>query len=72
MTKDLVSDIEKRLARAVREASRNVCGEPLVSVSVGSAFFPTDGLSVEDLLSEAGPQHVREQRKALSKLQNVS
>jgi len=32
MTKDLVSDIEKRLARAVREASRNVCGEPLVSV----------------------------------------
>jgi len=71
MTKDLVSDIEKRLARAVREASRNVCGEPIVSVSVGSAFFPTDGLSVEDLLSEADRSMYENKEKHYSKLQPV-
>src|SRR5437899_3637848 len=37
MTKDLVTEIEKRLTRAVLEASSTVCGEAIVSVSVGSA-----------------------------------
>jgi GGDEF domain-containing protein len=60
------------LARAVREASRNICGEPIVSVSVGSAFFPTNGLSVEDLLSEADRSMYENKEKHYSKLQNVS
>ena len=72
MTKDLVAEMEKRLSRAVREASRSVCGEPIVSVSVGSAFFPTDGLSVEDLLSEADRSMYENKEKHYSKLQPVS
>jgi diguanylate cyclase (GGDEF)-like protein len=53
MTKDLVEEMENRLTRAVLEASRAVCGETIVSVSVGSAFHPDDGTSAEQLLSEA-------------------
>jgi diguanylate cyclase (GGDEF)-like protein/putative nucleotidyltransferase with HDIG domain len=53
VTADLVAEMEKRLSRAVREASRSVCGETMVSVSVGSAFFPAGGSSGEELLSEA-------------------
>jgi GGDEF domain-containing protein len=71
MTKDIVSEIEKRLARAVREASRNVCGEPIVSVSVGSSFYPADGLSVEDLLSEADRCMYENKERHYSKLQPV-
>jgi diguanylate cyclase (GGDEF)-like protein len=37
VTRDLVAEMEKRLARAVREASSSICGETIVSVSVGSA-----------------------------------
>jgi diguanylate cyclase (GGDEF)-like protein/putative nucleotidyltransferase with HDIG domain len=72
MTKELVVEIEKRLTRAVREASRIVCGEAVVSVSVGSSFYPTDGLSVEDLLSEADRTMYENKEKHYSKLQPVS
>ena len=44
--------IEKFSAIAV-EASRLVCGEPLVSLSVGAAFFDADGSDAEQLLTEA-------------------
>jgi diguanylate cyclase (GGDEF)-like protein/putative nucleotidyltransferase with HDIG domain len=71
MTKDLVTEIDKRLTRAVREASRSVCGEAIVSVSVGSAFYPADGLSVEDLLSEADRSMYEVKEKHYSKLQQV-
>jgi GGDEF domain-containing protein len=71
MTKDLVTEIDKRLTRAVREASRSVCGEAMVSVSVGSAFYPADGLSVEDLLSEADRSMYEVKEKHYSKLQQV-
>jgi len=54
VTKDLVAEMQKRLARAVKEASRTICGETIVSLSVGSALFPADGRSGEELLSEAG------------------
>jgi diguanylate cyclase (GGDEF)-like protein/putative nucleotidyltransferase with HDIG domain len=72
MTKDLVAEIEKRLTRAVREASRTVCGDAIVSVSVGSAFSPDDGLSVEELLSEADRSMYDTKEKHYSKFQPVS
>jgi GGDEF domain-containing protein len=43
-----------------------------VSVSVGSAFYPTDGLSVEDLLSEADRSMYENKERHYSKLQQVS
>ena len=72
MTKDLVAEMEKRLARAVREASRSVCGELIVSVSVGSSFHPAHGTSGEELLSEADRSMYECKEKHYSKLQPIS
>jgi diguanylate cyclase (GGDEF)-like protein/putative nucleotidyltransferase with HDIG domain len=72
VTKDLVTEMEKRLARAVKEASRTVCAETIVSVSVGSALFPADGASGEELLSEADRSMYQVKEKHYSKLQPVS
>ena len=71
VTKELVAEMEKRLARAVREASRTICGETIVSVSVGSALFPADGISGEELLSEADRSMYEIKEKHYSKLQPV-
>jgi len=53
VTRDNVAEMQKRLSRAVEEASRSACPEMIVSVSVGASFYPEDGGSGEDLLSEA-------------------
>jgi len=45
--------MQKRLARAVEEAGRSACPEMIVTVSVGCSFYPDDGASGEELLSEA-------------------
>jgi diguanylate cyclase (GGDEF)-like protein/putative nucleotidyltransferase with HDIG domain len=42
-----------QLESAVRSASKSVCGEPVVSLSVGAAIFPHDGADAESLLAEA-------------------
>jgi diguanylate cyclase (GGDEF)-like protein/putative nucleotidyltransferase with HDIG domain len=72
MTQDMVAEIEKRLTRAVREASKSVCGDEIVSVSVGSAFYPKDGVSVEELLSEADRSMYEIKEKHYSKPQPVT
>jgi diguanylate cyclase (GGDEF)-like protein/putative nucleotidyltransferase with HDIG domain len=72
MTQDMVAEIEKRLTRAVREASKSVCGDEIVSVSVGSAFYPKDGVSVEELLSEADRSMYEIKEKHYSKLLPVT
>jgi diguanylate cyclase (GGDEF)-like protein/putative nucleotidyltransferase with HDIG domain len=48
-----VQQFFSRLIEAVQEASRRICGEDLVSASVGAAYFPKDGNTSEALLSEA-------------------
>jgi diguanylate cyclase (GGDEF)-like protein len=72
VTIDLVAELEKRLTRAVREASHSVCGEVFVSVSVGSAFHPAHGLTAEELLSEADRSMYLVKEKHYSKLQPVT
>lgn len=42
-----------QLENTVRVAGKGVCGEPIVSLSVGAASFPEDGEDAEGLLSEA-------------------
>jgi len=71
VTKDLLAEMERRLARAVREAGRTVCGETIVSVSVGSAIFPADGVSGEALLSEADRSMYELKEKHYSSIQPV-
>ena len=53
VTKENVAEMQKRLSRAVQEASRSACPNMIISVSVGCSFYPEDGASGEELLSEA-------------------
>jgi diguanylate cyclase (GGDEF)-like protein/putative nucleotidyltransferase with HDIG domain len=43
----------EELNRITVQAGIDVCGEGVVSLSVGTAFFPTDGWDAEELLAEA-------------------
>jgi diguanylate cyclase (GGDEF)-like protein len=43
----------KRLDHVASEAGIQVCREPLLAISVGTAFFPDDGCDAESLLAEA-------------------
>lgn len=46
-------EFQVRLESAVEEAGEAVCGKKVVSASVGTALYPQDGVTPEDLLSEA-------------------
>ncbi len=72
MTKENVAEMEKRLSLAVQEASRSACPEMIVSVSVGCAFYPEDGASGEELLSEADRSMYNVKGKHYSKAEVVS
>ncbi len=72
MTKENVAEMEKRLSLAVREASRSACPEMIVSVSVGCSFYPEDGASGEELLSEADRSMYNVKGKHYSKAEVVS
>jgi len=43
----------RQLNGLAKRASREVCGKELLSLSVGTVFFPHDGLDAERLLAEA-------------------
>lgn len=49
---DLAPTIQ-RLEQVAHDAGIQVCGEPLLSVSVGAAFHPGDGNDAESMLAEA-------------------
>ncbi len=72
LTRDQVPEMEGRLNQAVQEASRSSCAEMVVSVSVGSAFYPVDGTSAEELLSEADRRMYDVKEKHYAKIEAVS
>jgi diguanylate cyclase (GGDEF)-like protein/putative nucleotidyltransferase with HDIG domain len=72
LTKEQVPEMESRLNQAVQEASRSSCAEMVVSVSVGSAFYPVDGTSAEELLSEADRRMYNVKEKHYAKSEAVS
>ena len=53
MTPDATRDKAALLNALAEQAGRQVCSEGLLSVSVGVAFYPTDGSDAEQLLAEA-------------------
>jgi diguanylate cyclase (GGDEF)-like protein len=53
LTPDAAQDKADRLNRAAIESGRHVCGRDLITLSVGMAFCPDDGIDVERLLAEA-------------------
>ncbi len=53
MRLEAVHDVEQRLRRLAIEADQETCGENLMSLSVGYAFYPDDGTDAEQLLAKA-------------------
>jgi diguanylate cyclase (GGDEF)-like protein/putative nucleotidyltransferase with HDIG domain len=53
MTPDAVREKAILLNALAQEAGRQVCGEDLLSLSLGAAFYPQDGRDAEKLLAEA-------------------
>ncbi|HEX7288282.1 MAG TPA: HD domain-containing phosphohydrolase [Candidatus Angelobacter sp.] len=53
MTPDAVREKSSLLNVLAEQSGRQVCGEGLLSLSVGAAFFPKDGGDAEELLAEA-------------------
>ena len=47
------AEMVHRLENIVCEAGRNVCGDEMLSVSVGCAFYPENATEAEQLLAEA-------------------
>jgi len=50
---DGAEELKPRLERAVEEAGQSICGATVVTASIGCAFYPKDGATAEELLSEA-------------------
>jgi diguanylate cyclase (GGDEF)-like protein/putative nucleotidyltransferase with HDIG domain len=57
-----VDELKPRLELAVEEAGRSICPASSVTASIGSAFFPSDGATAEDLLAEAD-RHMYESKE---------
>ena len=53
MTRDAVKEKAILLSTLAQRAGRQVCGQDLLSLSLGAAFYPQDGLDTEELLAEA-------------------
>lgn len=53
LTKEGAEELKPRLELAVEEASQSICGAKVVTASIGCAFYPKDGATAEELLSEA-------------------
>jgi diguanylate cyclase (GGDEF)-like protein/putative nucleotidyltransferase with HDIG domain len=50
---DGVAELKARLELAVKDAAKAVCGDSSVTVSIGCAYHPEDGSTVDELLEEA-------------------
>ena len=63
----LAADASTKRAHQLRElakqAGREVCGEEILSLSVGRALYPTDGQDAEALLAEADRRMYMEKQK---------
>jgi len=53
LTEEGAWELMPRLELAVEEAGQMICGAKVVTASIGCAFYPKDGSSAEELLSEA-------------------
>jgi diguanylate cyclase (GGDEF)-like protein len=53
ITREAADEKAALLNQLAVEAGREVCGEDILSISVGTAFFSEDGVDAEQLLAEA-------------------
>src|SRR5271165_1055692 len=66
LTADAASKKAEQMRALARQAGNEVCGEDILSLSVGRALFPDDGNDAEQLLAEADRRMYLEKQKELS------
>jgi diguanylate cyclase (GGDEF)-like protein len=66
LTPDAASKKAEQMRALARQAGNEVCGEDILSLSVGRALFPDDGNDAEQLLAEADRRMYLEKQKELS------
>jgi len=63
LTGDAARARAEHLRHMATEAGRGVCGEDILSLSIGQAVYPENGMDAEDLLAEADRRMYLEKRK---------
>src|SRR6202051_1263043 len=66
LTADAAGKKAEQMKALARQAGTDVCGEDILSLSVGRALFPEDGKDAEQLLAEADRRMYLEKQKQLS------
>jgi diguanylate cyclase (GGDEF)-like protein len=66
LTIDAAAKKAEQMRALARQAGSEVCGEDILSLSVGRALYPEDGNDAEQLLSEADRRMYLEKQKQLS------
>jgi diguanylate cyclase (GGDEF)-like protein/putative nucleotidyltransferase with HDIG domain len=63
MTSEAAAKKAHQLRQLAKQSGQEVCGEEIVSISTGYAFFPKDGEDAETLLAEADRRMYLEKQK---------
>ena len=66
LTPDASAKKTEQMRALARHAGSEVCGEDILSLSVGRAVFPADGKDAEQLLAEADRRMYLEKQKQLA------
>ncbi len=66
LTADAAAKKAEQMRALARQAGSDVCGEDILSLSVGRALYPEDGKDAEQLLAEADRRMYLEKQKELS------
>jgi diguanylate cyclase (GGDEF)-like protein/putative nucleotidyltransferase with HDIG domain len=66
LTAETAGKKSEQLRALAKHAGAEVCGEEILSLSVGRAVYPTDGKDAEQLLAEADRRMYLEKQKQLS------
>jgi len=53
LTAEVAATREETLIKIAHEVGQEICGEDMLSLSVGAAAYPKDGQDAEELLAEA-------------------
>jgi len=72
LRQDRATEMIERLRSAIAAASKAVCGDQKVSISVGCAFYPTDNTNAEELLAEADRRMYTAKRSHYADITNQS
>jgi diguanylate cyclase (GGDEF)-like protein/putative nucleotidyltransferase with HDIG domain len=72
LTPDNVEARCDRFRKVVVSAGGEVCGAEILGMSIGKAFFPTDGPDAEELLAEADRRMYKDKQENKLRLANAS